>query len=169
MSQIYPTRLLRVFIMPAVWYACLQSAVGTVLSYANADPKAGLPKWLADTGKSSCAIHSFIHSFIIPSAGLCFVILYTDSGTPCRADQRGCCLHPRQRTQASVPQMGFEPTTPAFGWAKKVHASYRATTANASSLASNKQKQTPWPLARKRTIPTDDRRLSAKFSANFCG
>jgi hypothetical protein len=31
------------------------------------------------------------------------------------------------------------------------------------------KKQTPWPLVRKRTIPTDDRHLSAKFSANFCG
>jgi hypothetical protein len=30
-------------------------------------------------------------------------------------------------------------------------------------------KQTPWPLVRKRAIPTDDRRLSAKFSVNFCG
>jgi hypothetical protein len=30
-------------------------------------------------------------------------------------------------------------------------------------------KQTPWPLVHKRTIPTEDRQLSAKFSANFCG
>jgi hypothetical protein len=27
----------------------------------------------------------------------------------------------------------------------------------------------PWPLVRKRTVPTDDRHLLAKFSANFCG
>jgi hypothetical protein len=32
----------------------------------------------------------------------------------------------------------------------------------------NKQKQTPWPLVRKRNI-LSDRRLLAKFSANFCG
>jgi hypothetical protein len=30
-------------------------------------------------------------------------------------------------------------------------------------------KQTPWPLVRERTIPTDDRHLSTKFSANFRG
>jgi hypothetical protein len=30
-------------------------------------------------------------------------------------------------------------------------------------------KQTPWDLVRKRTIPTDDRHLLAKFSVNFCG
>jgi hypothetical protein len=30
-----------------------------------------------------------------------------------------------------------------------------------------KQKKTPWPLVRKRNIPTDDRHLLAKFSANF--
>jgi hypothetical protein len=29
--------------------------------------------------------------------------------------------------------------------------------------------QTPWLLVRKRTIPTDDRHLSTKFSANICG
>jgi hypothetical protein len=29
--------------------------------------------------------------------------------------------------------------------------------------------QMPWLLARKRTIPTDDRHRSANFSANFCG
>jgi hypothetical protein len=28
---------------------------------------------------------------------------------------------------------------------------------------------TPWPSVRERTIPTDDRHLSTKFSANFCG
>jgi hypothetical protein len=28
-------------------------------------------------------------------------------------------------------------------------------------------KQTPWPLVRKRTIPTDDHHLMAKFSATF--
>jgi hypothetical protein len=35
----------------------------------------------------------------------------------------------------------------------------------------NKQtnKRTPWPLVRKRTIPTYDRHLSIKFSANFGG
>jgi hypothetical protein len=34
----------------------------------------------------------------------------------------------------------------------------------------NKQEnKTLWPLVRKRTIPTDDRHLSPKFSANFCG
>jgi hypothetical protein len=32
-----------------------------------------------------------------------------------------------------------------------------------------KNKQTPWPLVRERTIPTDDRHLLTKFSANFCG
>jgi hypothetical protein len=37
------------------------------------------------------------------------------------------------------------------------------------AFAKTNNKQTPWPLVRKRTIPTDDRRLSAKFSANFCG
>jgi hypothetical protein len=31
------------------------------------------------------------------------------------------------------------------------------------------QKQIPWPLVRKRTIPTDDRHLSAKFRVSFCG
>jgi hypothetical protein len=31
------------------------------------------------------------------------------------------------------------------------------------------EKQTLWPSVRKRTIPTDDRHLSPKFSANFCG
>jgi hypothetical protein len=31
------------------------------------------------------------------------------------------------------------------------------------------KKQTPLSLVRKRTIPTDDRHLLAKFSANFCG
>jgi serine/threonine protein kinase len=30
-----------------------------------------------------------------------------------------------------------------------------------------KQKQTPWPLVRERTIPTDDRHLSTKFSVNY--
>jgi hypothetical protein len=30
-------------------------------------------------------------------------------------------------------------------------------------------KQIPWPLVRERTIPTDDRHLSTKFSANICG
>jgi hypothetical protein len=35
----------------------------------------------------------------------------------------------------------------------------------------NKQnkKRTPWSLVRERTIPTDDRHLLVKFSANFCG
>jgi hypothetical protein len=28
---------------------------------------------------------------------------------------------------------------------------------------------TTWPLVRERTIPTDDRHLLTKFSANFCG
>jgi hypothetical protein len=39
----------------------------------------------------------------------------------------------------------------------------------ARSSVVTKQKQTPWPLVRERTIPTDDRRLSTKFSATFCG
>jgi hypothetical protein len=30
-------------------------------------------------------------------------------------------------------------------------------------------KQIPWPLVRKRTIPTERRHLSTKFSVNFCG
>jgi hypothetical protein len=29
------------------------------------------------------------------------------------------------------------------------------------------KKQNPWPVVRKRTIPADDRHLSAKFTANF--
>jgi hypothetical protein len=35
----------------------------------------------------------------------------------------------------------------------------------------NKQtnNQTPWPLVRHGTIPTDDRHLLPKFSANYCG
>jgi hypothetical protein len=32
----------------------------------------------------------------------------------------------------------------------------------------HQQKQTPWPLVRKRTIPSD-RHLSMEFSVNFCG
>jgi hypothetical protein len=31
------------------------------------------------------------------------------------------------------------------------------------------KKQTPWPLVRKRTIPTEGRHLKVKFSANVCG
>jgi hypothetical protein len=33
----------------------------------------------------------------------------------------------------------------------------------------HKQIQTPWPLVRKRTIPTERPLLLTKFSANFCG
>jgi hypothetical protein len=39
------------------------------------------------------------------------------------------------------------------------------------SIKTNQQtnKQTPWLLVRKRTIPTDDSHFSMKFSANICG
>jgi hypothetical protein len=39
---------------------------------------------------------------------------------------------------------------------------------HASREEQETNKQTPWPLVRKRTIPTDDRHMLAKFSANFC-
>jgi hypothetical protein len=36
-------------------------------------------------------------------------------------------------------------------------------------LPKKKKNRTPWPLVHKRAIPTENRHLLAKFSANFCG
>jgi hypothetical protein len=36
-------------------------------------------------------------------------------------------------------------------------------------LSQNKPKKTPWPLVRKRTIPTERPPLVGEVSANFCG
>jgi hypothetical protein len=63
-------------------------------------------------------------------------LFYTDSRTPWTSDQpvaRPLPTHrttqtQNKRTQTSMPQVGLEPTIPAFGRAKRVHALDRAAT-----------------------------------------
>jgi hypothetical protein len=40
---------------------------------------------------------------------------------------------------------------------------------NNMKRVNKKQKQTPWPVVRKRTIPTERPLLVGEVSANFCG
>jgi hypothetical protein len=49
-----------------------------------------------------------------------------------------------------------------------IHEMGHAETSFHKIVLPNKQKQTLWPLVRKRTIPSDHH-LSTKFSAKFCG
>jgi hypothetical protein len=75
-----------------------------------------------------------------PLLGLCrffsFVILYTIGRTPWTGDQpvaRPLITHrttqtQNKLTQASMPRVGFESTTPVFERAKTVHALDRAAT-----------------------------------------
>jgi hypothetical protein len=92
---------------------------------------------------------SFIHSFIHPSSALQpFVgpwplpqfrnLFYTDGRTHWASDQPVARPLPTHRTtqtqnkhtiQTSMPQVGFEPTIPAFERAKTVHALHHASTA----------------------------------------
>jgi hypothetical protein len=59
-----------------------------------------------------------------------FLFLYTFGRTPCTGDQPVSKPLPttrttqtqNKRTQTSMPQVGFEPTIPAFEGAKTVHA-----------------------------------------------
>jgi hypothetical protein len=65
-----------------------------------------------------------------------FLILYTVGRTPWKGDEPIARPSPTHRTtqtqnkctQTSMPQMGFEPTIPAFERAKTVHVSDRAAT-----------------------------------------
>jgi hypothetical protein len=59
-----------------------------------------------------------------------FLVLYAVSRTPWTGNQPVSRLLPihrtaqtqNKRTQTSMPWVGFEPTTPAFEWEKRVHA-----------------------------------------------
>jgi hypothetical protein len=95
-------------------------------------------------------INTYIHSrilsiylFIYGSTSLVdigsffrFLILYTAGRTHCTGDQpvaRPLSAHrtaktKNNRTQTSMPQTGFEPTTPVFQRKKSVHALDRAVT-----------------------------------------
>jgi hypothetical protein len=93
----------------------------------------------------STYIHTYIHiylSMVLQSFLLVlgrffsFLILYTVGRTPWTRDQpvaRPLPTHrtaqtQNKRTQTSMPQVGFEPTIPAFERVKKVHALDRVAT-----------------------------------------
>jgi hypothetical protein len=65
-----------------------------------------------------------------------FLILYIVGRTPWTGDQsvsRPVPIHRTTQTQnkctqTSMPRMGFVPTIPAFGWARRVHVADRAAT-----------------------------------------
>jgi hypothetical protein len=68
--------------------------------------------------------------FIGPLPIFRFSVLYTVSRTPWTGDQSIARTTQTQNkgAQTSMPQVGFEPTIPAFQWTKTVHASDRAAT-----------------------------------------
>jgi hypothetical protein len=69
-----------------------------------------------------------------------FLILYTVGKTPWAGDQPAARPLPTlektqiKRRQTSIPQAGFESTTPMFGCVKSVHASDSAATVGAQLL-----------------------------------
>jgi hypothetical protein len=77
-----------------------------------------------------------LQHFVVPCPLFSFLIFYTVGRTPSTGDQpvaRPLPTHrtiqtQNKRTQTSMPQMGFEPTIPAFERAKMVLALDRATT-----------------------------------------
>jgi hypothetical protein len=86
-----------------------------------------LPSYSTQKIHSSMALQLFLG----PGRYFCsFVILHTVVRLHGRgiSPSQGRYLHTEQHTQASIPQVGFEPTTAVFEWLKTVHASHRAAT-----------------------------------------
>jgi hypothetical protein len=72
----------------------------------------------------------FCSALLGPGRFFSFLIIYIASRTPWMGDQpiaRPLPIH-KINTQTSMPRVGFEPTTPAFEWAKIVHALELAAT-----------------------------------------
>jgi hypothetical protein len=78
----------------------------------------------------SYTIYMALHPFVGPCPPFQFLNLYTDGRTPWTGDQPVARQLPahrtarkqNKRTQTAMPQVGLEPTTPAFERTKTVHA-----------------------------------------------